>query len=99
MLVGCILVSGNSPGCAKHVAKMVYARMKNVSGTTALERLVGASGNDKRGKNRFSAAESGGPATICFVSGEFIKVTQTCDQVSASLGKAFDHQMVRSAAA
>ena len=44
-------------------------------------------------------AEANGPASICFVSGEHIKVTQTCEQVAASLGKVLDHQIVRGAAA
>ena len=40
-----------------------------------------------------------GPATICFVSGEFIKVRQTCDQVAAALGMVFGHRIIGSDAA
>ena len=45
------------------------------------------------------SAEADGPASICFVSGDHIKVIQTCAQVAASLSKVFDHQKVRSTAA
>ena len=45
------------------------------------------------------SAEPDGPASICFVSGEHVKVIQTCEQVAAALGKAFDQQIVRGAAA